>query len=85
MLLVKRKNSYISKMMIEEYLWNNEKIINLLKKYNIKAKYHIFGHSHNLYNFKRSDTRYLCNPIGYPNEVGYGLTEDMIKFLEFNK
>ncbi|WP_201768528.1 response regulator transcription factor [Lebetimonas sp. JS085] len=26
MLLVKRKNSYVSKMMIEEYLWNNEKI-----------------------------------------------------------
>jgi len=25
MLLVKRKNSYVSKMMIEEYLWNNEK------------------------------------------------------------
>jgi predicted phosphodiesterase len=58
---------------------------NLLKKHNIKAKYHIFGHSHNLYDFKRGDTRYLCNPVGYPNEVGYGLTEDMIKFLEFNK
>lgn len=26
MLLVKRKNSYVSKMMIEEYLWNNKKI-----------------------------------------------------------
>lgn len=25
MLLVKRKNSYVSKMMIEEYLWTNEK------------------------------------------------------------
>jgi len=46
---------------------------NLFKKYNIKTKYHIFGHTHDKYNFRRNEITYLCNPLGYPSENKYSL------------
>lgn len=37
----------------------------------INPKYWIFGHMHDTYDFVYDDTRFLCNPIGYPGENLY--------------
>lgn len=41
----------------------------------ISPKYWIFGHTHNKYNFNKHDTKFLCNPLGYPNENTYTFVE----------
>lgn len=42
----------------------------------INAKYWIFGHMHNNYNFVYDDTKFLCNPIGYPGENLYNTVKE---------
>lgn len=45
------------------YYFNGEEEI---KK--INAKYWLFGHTHVRYDFIHNNTRFLCNPFGYPGE-----------------
>ena len=35
-------------------------------------KYWIFGHTHDAIEYEMEDVKFLCNPLGYPNESQYG-------------
>lgn len=35
-------------------------------------KYWVFGHTHDSIEYEINDVKFLCNPLGYPNESGYG-------------
>ena len=52
------------------YMFNGHKDIE-----RINAKYWIFGHMHNNYDFIDGDTNFLCNPLGYPGENTYSIVK----------
>ena len=35
-------------------------------------KYWVFGHTHDAIEYEIEDVKFLCNPLGYPNESQYG-------------
>ena len=48
------------------YMFNGEKDIE-----RISPKFWLFGHMHDKFDFIHKDTRFLCNPMGYPGETLY--------------
>lgn len=62
--------------------------INLLWKQYIKdsrliystMKYWVFGHTYDPIEYEIENVKFLCNPLGYPNESNYG---DNIKMKSF--
>ncbi len=48
------------------YMFDGEKDIE-----RISPKIWLFGHTHDKYDFIHKDTRFLCNPMGYPGETLY--------------
>ena len=47
---------------------------------NGSMKYWVFGHTHDAIEYEIEDIKFLCNPLGYPNESQYG---DSIKIKSF--
>jgi len=47
---------------------------------NGSMKYWVFGHTHDAIEYEMKDVKFLCNPLGYPNESQYG---DSIKMKSF--
>jgi len=43
-------------------------------------KYWVFGHTHDAIEYEMENVKFLCNPLGYPNESQYG---DNIKMKSF--
>ena len=39
----------------------------------MKAKYWVFGHTHDAYKIEKNGKLFLCNPIGYPFENPFEL------------
>ena len=48
------------------YMFDGEKDIE-----RISPKIWLFGHMHDKFDFIHKDTRFLCNPLGYPGETTY--------------
>ena len=44
----------------------------------INPKYWIFGHMHSNHDFMYNDTRFLCNPLGYPGENSYNVIKTIL-------
>lgn len=47
---------------------------------NGSMKYWVFGHTHDAIEYEIEDVKFLCNPLGYPNESQHG---DSIKMKSF--
>lgn len=43
-------------------------------------KYWVFGHTHDPIEYEIDNVKFLCNPLGYPNESGYGENIKMKSF-----
>ncbi len=43
-------------------------------------KYWLFGHTHDTIEYEIDNVKFLCNPLGYPNESGYGENITMKSF-----
>jgi predicted phosphodiesterase len=43
-------------------------------------KYWVFGHTHDPIEYEIDNVKFLCNPLGYPNESGYGENITMKNF-----
>ena len=43
-------------------------------------KYWVFGHTHDEIEYEIEDVKFLCNPLGYPNESQYGDNTKMKSF-----
>jgi len=43
-------------------------------------KYWVFGHTHDAVEYGIEDVKFLCNPLGYPNESEYGDNINMKSF-----
>jgi DNA repair exonuclease SbcCD nuclease subunit len=43
-------------------------------------KYWVFGHTHDEIDYEMEDVKFLCNPLGYPNESQYGNNIKMKSF-----
>ncbi len=47
---------------------------------NASMRYWVFGHTHDAIEYEMENVKFLCNPLGYPNESQYG---DNIKMKSF--
>jgi len=43
-------------------------------------KYWVFGHTHDAIEYEMKDIKFICNPLGYPNESQYGDNINMKSF-----
>jgi len=43
-------------------------------------KYWVFGHTHDAIEYEVENVKFLCNPLGYPNESQYGDNTKMMSF-----